>query len=661
MKSNSSAEPQVVSVLISLAVREISNPLQLSILYFEVLPFQLREVSSSLLGLVIRYPLLTALWKIWMVRRGRDEIWIAWNPYRVMATANEIYGTESFKGGRMSNDAFDVKLLADKLSKLNNSQQSIESLSRWSISHRKKARQIVETWEKLFNSSQEQQCISFLYLANDILQNSRRKGSEFVNEFWKVLPASLKKVNQSGDENGKKAVSRLVDIWEQRKVFGSRVHNLKEEILGRDPPPRVVSNGKSSNPVKIVKKDAQSLRIKLVVGGLLEKIVTAFHYVHDECINEEDALVKCNAAVLYVEGLVKDMNYTSAQGIQPGSTVLGQLHEQESILLQCVEQLETSMASRVALVSQLKEALDDQESNLEKIHLQLQAARSWIEAAGNTRQKLSSTDITSCTTMNASTEPAKDSISAVPATASSLQIPLNHQSATGVLQVPVHLQQPPNERATSFAAMSSATEEEKKKSAAAAVAAMLAASTSSAQMLTSVLSSLVAEEAALKNGDSGNPEKRQKVEPSDGSKSSMSGSGYFTAPVQHTMSSVRPTSGQPMSQPTQLPSSLPPLPLLPPPPRLPPTSSPANQFLQPAGMTPGPMPYAYISGSLLPPPLPPQISSSLAWSPAQQTQLQNPQPQPQQQSAAGGLYRPLWIGPYGPNHQQTSPPPVHRP
>lgn len=84
------------------------------------------------------------------------------------------------------------------------------ALSRWCITHRKKAKQIVETWDKLFNSSQKERRVSFLYLANDILQNSRRKGSEFVNEFWKVLPVALKHVYDDGDEYGKKAVARLV-------------------------------------------------------------------------------------------------------------------------------------------------------------------------------------------------------------------------------------------------------------------------------------------------------------------------------------------------------------------------------------------------------------------------------------------------------------------
>lgn len=86
------------------------------------------------------------------------------------------------------------------------------ALSHWCIYHRKKAKQVVETWEKLFNSSQREQRVPFLYLANDILQNSRRKGSEFVHEFWKVLPAVLKDVYENGDDHGKNVVTRLVSL-----------------------------------------------------------------------------------------------------------------------------------------------------------------------------------------------------------------------------------------------------------------------------------------------------------------------------------------------------------------------------------------------------------------------------------------------------------------
>lgn len=73
-----------------------------------------------------------------------------------------------------------------------------------------KAKQVVETWDRQFYCSPPEQRLAFLYLANDILQNSRRKGSEFVGEFWKVLPGALRDVIENGNEYGRNAARRLV-------------------------------------------------------------------------------------------------------------------------------------------------------------------------------------------------------------------------------------------------------------------------------------------------------------------------------------------------------------------------------------------------------------------------------------------------------------------
>ena len=73
-----------------------------------------------------------------------------------------------------------------------------------------KAKQVVETWDKQFHCSPREQRLAYLYLANDILQNSRRKGSEFVGEFWKVLPDALRDVIEHGDDFGRNAALRLV-------------------------------------------------------------------------------------------------------------------------------------------------------------------------------------------------------------------------------------------------------------------------------------------------------------------------------------------------------------------------------------------------------------------------------------------------------------------
>lgn len=558
----------------------------------------------------------------------------------------------------MANDMFDGHILAEKLSKLNNSQQSIESVSRWCVSHRKKAKQIVERWDKLFKSSQKDQCVSFLYLANDILQNSRRKGSEFVNEFWKVLPAALKHVHDNGDEHGKKVLFRLIDIWEERKVFGSRGQNLKDEILGKDPPPLLVSNGKISNPIKIVKRDAHSVRIKLAVGGIPEKLLTAFQAVEEEHANEEAALSKCKTAIHYVTRIENDVEKTSIHGDQ-ASALVDELQQQETILQQCVGEFETAEATRAALASWLREALQEQESKLELVHTQLQVARSQMEQTTNMRKRLTSSTVPGHPT-NLSTEAMR----MVDTSLSSVQ--------------PTNTPPRPTMSPISFAPVK-VTEEEKNKSVAAAVAAKLAASASSAHLLTSVLSSFVAEEAAAMNGGLKSasfapdlpmysPQKRAKLEKpmSDASNSDVGTTAYISPLQQQTMSSMAlapPTSMQSMSQPNQLQAPYPP--------PLPPPQSPANpqanQFIPTSGMMVGVMPYGYGGNTLPPPPpLPPHVAMGLARpapQPPQQPQQSQQQHQHQHQQppppTSGGYYRPPGIGFYGQSHQ-PSPPPVPR-
>ncbi|GKB84435.1 regulation of nuclear pre-mRNA domain-containing protein 1B [Tanacetum coccineum] len=119
------------------------------------------------------------------------------------------------------------------------------ALSHWCIFHRSKAEVVVTTWEKQFHSSEVAQKVPLLYLANDILQNSKRKGNEFVSEFWKVLPGALKVLIDKGDDHGKNVVSRL----------------------------------------------------KLTIGSTAERIVSAFHLVVSEHHGEDEEMNKCKSAV----------------------------------------------------------------------------------------------------------------------------------------------------------------------------------------------------------------------------------------------------------------------------------------------------------------------------------------------------------------------------
>uniref|UniRef100_A0A1D1YWH2 Regulation of nuclear pre-mRNA domain-containing protein 1B n=1 Tax=Anthurium amnicola TaxID=1678845 RepID=A0A1D1YWH2_9ARAE len=472
------------------------------------------------------------------------------------------------------NSAFNEQILADKLSKLNNTQQCIETLSHWCIFHRQKAEQVVQTWDKQFHNSQKEQKIPFLYLANDIIQNSRRKGNEFVAEFWNVLPAALKDVVENGDDRAKNVVSRLVGIWEERKVFGSRGQGLKDLMLGNDPLPALEPNKKRSRSVRIIKRDSRSIKIKLSVGGTAEKIVSALHNVISERHNEDADLNKCQAAVHRVRKMEKNVDIAcNKDGDPQRATLAKELQEQESIIKQCIDKLKSVEANRAALVSQLREALHEQESELESVRTQMQVAQAQIEEAVNMCRRLND-------------EPP---------------IPSTSSAQTN--------------------SIAPASEKPKKTSAAIAaeVADKLAASTHSQQIMTSVLSTFAAEAAKnaglmstsnLSNSASGNSsENRLKLE----KPMAVSQTSFVSAQSLSNTGAHQPQTvlvHQPSMQ-SQAAMAQPQYSVFPAPPQ---------QFVQQSGAVLIGVPYTY--ASLPPPPPPPMQVMNLARPPLTQQQQQ---------------------------------------
>ncbi|XP_022774226.1 regulation of nuclear pre-mRNA domain-containing protein 1A-like isoform X3 [Durio zibethinus] len=266
--------------------------------------------------------------------------------------------------------SFNPQILVEKLAKLNNSQASIETLSHWCIFHMNKAKQVVETWDRQFHCSPREQRLAFLYLANDILQNSRRKGSEFVGEFWKVLPDALRDVIESGDEFGRNAALRLISIWEERKVFGSRGQILKEELVGRQ----------SENNNRNGRHIGAKLQ-KQPVGSTVDKIVSGYQVVYGSQMDEDVIFSRCRNAINCIEKVDKETRTDVNSGQFHGSALVEEVQGHHAVLRDCIEQLTIVASSRASLVSHLREALQEQELKLEQVHTQLQAAQSQSEQA----------------------------------------------------------------------------------------------------------------------------------------------------------------------------------------------------------------------------------------------------------------------------------------
>ncbi|XP_053663143.1 regulation of nuclear pre-mRNA domain-containing protein 1B [Anopheles marshallii] len=135
--------------------------------------------------------------------------------------------------------------LVKKLFELNQSQQSIQTLSLWLIHHRKHHSIIVKTWLKELQRAPAAKKLTFMYLANDVIQNSKKKGPEFGREFEHVLLKAFKNVAQSSPEPKTiNSLNRILGIWGDRAVYEEpKIKEYSTVLNGTDTIPKVEVNG----------------------------------------------------------------------------------------------------------------------------------------------------------------------------------------------------------------------------------------------------------------------------------------------------------------------------------------------------------------------------------------------------------------------------------
>ncbi|KAL6119914.1 rprd1b [Pungitius sinensis] len=115
--------------------------------------------------------------------------------------------------------SFSESALEKKLTELSSSQQSVQTLSLWIIHHRKHSGLIVKVWHRELKKAKSSRKLTFLYLANDVIQNSKKKGPEFTKDFETVLVDACSHVAREADDGCKKHMERLLNIWKERALY----------------------------------------------------------------------------------------------------------------------------------------------------------------------------------------------------------------------------------------------------------------------------------------------------------------------------------------------------------------------------------------------------------------------------------------------------------
>jgi len=142
---------------------------------------------------------------------------------------------------------FTQQAFEKKLTEFNSSQQSIQTLSLWLIHHRKHFKAIVQTWFKEFKKAKPSRRLAFMYLANDVIQNSKKRGPEFSKEFLNVLKLIFQFLAKDVEPATLSSLDRLVNIWEERAVYDKSHIKVFRQALHPSDKVEVNENNNNTN------------------------------------------------------------------------------------------------------------------------------------------------------------------------------------------------------------------------------------------------------------------------------------------------------------------------------------------------------------------------------------------------------------------------------
>jgi regulator of Ty1 transposition protein 103 len=162
--------------------------------------------------------------------------------------------------------------LAHRLRTLLPTQQSIEGTSNWCLFYSSEASNvavIVAAWGDEMARAPNDRKLALLYLANHILQEGKRKGRLFGEEFAKVIVKGVRELLRTADSKLRTPVTRVVRVWEERKVFGASVIKSLKELLAKAEASAAARGGQQGGGGSRNGEAAidEATRRKLQVGG----------------------------------------------------------------------------------------------------------------------------------------------------------------------------------------------------------------------------------------------------------------------------------------------------------------------------------------------------------------------------------------------------------
>lgn len=116
--------------------------------------------------------------------------------------------------------SFSEAILKNKFDALEETQDSIVTTSQWVLFHYRYAQRTAEEWERYLAKAPVAKKLPLIYLANDVVQQSRAKRkTEFIDAFGTLLPNALSQAYKEVPESTKKRIAKVVNVWKERRIF----------------------------------------------------------------------------------------------------------------------------------------------------------------------------------------------------------------------------------------------------------------------------------------------------------------------------------------------------------------------------------------------------------------------------------------------------------
>lgn len=119
-----------------------------------------------------------------------------------------------------------------KLGALNESQESIVTVAQWIMFHRRHADRTASLWlERLQDSPASAKKLNLIYLANEVVQQSRaRSKQDFLLAFEPLIADATALAYKGASQDMQGKLRRVVEVWRQRSIFDVRI---QEQLEGR--------------------------------------------------------------------------------------------------------------------------------------------------------------------------------------------------------------------------------------------------------------------------------------------------------------------------------------------------------------------------------------------------------------------------------------------